>query len=80
MAKQVKKIETNESCEKAFENTKLLLKRDTMFMYPTFSKNFVPHMDAINVPLWAIILQNGRPPKIKISKIAICCNRKRIAK
>ena len=47
--------------QKAFEDIKRILSRETLLAYPDFSKPFIIHTDASNTQLGAVISQDGKP-------------------
>ena len=48
-------------CQKAFEDMKRLIAKETLLTYPNFKKPFEIHTDASKVQLGACISQEGRP-------------------
>ena len=50
-----------EQCQKAFEDMKKLIAKETFLTYPNFNKIFEIRIDASKVQLGACILQEGRP-------------------
>jgi RNase H-like domain found in reverse transcriptase/Reverse transcriptase (RNA-dependent DNA polymerase) len=50
-----------EQCQKAFEDMKMLIAKETLLIYPNFNIMFEIHTDASKVQLGACISQEGRP-------------------
>jgi RNase H-like domain found in reverse transcriptase len=50
-----------EQCQKAFEDMKKLIAKETFLTYPNFNKAFEIRIDASKVQLGACILPEGRP-------------------
>ena len=50
-----------EEHQKAFEHMKKSISRETLLVYPNFSKPFVIHTDASKVQLGAVISQDNKP-------------------
>ena len=50
-----------EEHHKAFEHMMKSISRETLLVYPNFSKPFVIHIDASKVYLGAVISQNNKP-------------------
>ena len=50
-----------EEHQKAFSHMKKYISRETLLVYPDFSKPFVIHMDASKIQLGAIISQDYKP-------------------
>ena len=59
-SKNVKFIWT-EVEQKAFDDIKRILSRETLLAYPQFDKPFVIHTDSSNYQLGAVISQEGKP-------------------
>ena len=55
------KWDWTEQCQKAFEDMKKLIAKETLLTYPNFNKTFEIHTDASKVQLGACISQEGRP-------------------
>jgi hypothetical protein len=55
------KWDWTEQCQKAFEDMKRLIAKETLLTYPNFNKTFEIHTDASKVQLGACISQEGRP-------------------
>jgi RNase H-like domain found in reverse transcriptase len=55
------KWDWTEQCQKAFEDMKKLIAKETLRTYPNFNKMFEIHTDASKIQLGACILQEGRP-------------------
>jgi len=55
------KWDWTEQCQKAFEDIKKLIAKETLLTYPNFNKMFEIHTDASKVQLGACISQEGRP-------------------
>ena len=47
--------------QNAFEHMKKSISRETLLVYPNFSKPFVIHTDASKVQLGAVISQDNKP-------------------
>jgi RNase H-like domain found in reverse transcriptase len=50
-----------EQCQKAFEDMKKLIPKETLLTYPNFNETFEIHTDASKVQLEACISQEGEP-------------------
>ena len=55
------KFKWTEVEQKAFEDIKRILSRETLLAYPDFNKPFVIHTDASKTQLGAVISQEGKP-------------------
>jgi RNase H-like domain found in reverse transcriptase len=55
------KWDWTEQCQKAFEDMKKLIAKETLLTYPNFNKKFEIHTDASKVQLGACISREGRP-------------------
>ena len=55
------KIKWTEELERAFQDLKKLVAKDTMLNYPDWSKPFEVHTDASDFQLGAVISQNNKP-------------------
>ena len=55
------KWDWTEQCQKAFEDMKKLIAKETLLTYPNFNKMFELHTDTCKVQLGAGISQEGRP-------------------
>ena len=58
-----------EEHQKAFEHMKKSISRETLLVYPNFSKPFVIHMDASKVQLGAVISQDNNPIGFQINPV-----------
>ena len=47
--------------QKAFNDMKKILSKETLLLYPDFNKPFEIHTDASNTQLGAVVSQNGKP-------------------
>jgi len=50
-----------DECQKAFEEAKRMISRETILAYADFSKTFHIHTDASDYQLGGVIMQDGRP-------------------
>jgi len=50
-----------DECQKAFENMKILIAKETLLTYPDFNKEFEIHTDASKLQLGVCISQAGKP-------------------
>ena len=50
-------IKWTTACTKSFQQINSLISKETIFAYPGFSKTFMIHIDALNVQLGAVIMQ-----------------------
>jgi RNase H-like domain found in reverse transcriptase len=55
------KWDWTEQCQKAFEDVKKLIEKETLLTYPNFNNTFEIHTDASKVQLGACISQEGQP-------------------
>ena len=51
----------SKECQKAFDNMKSLVSRETLLMYPWFDQPFIIQTDSSQFQLGSVILQNGKP-------------------
>ena len=61
--------------QKAFEQIKLVLSKETLLRYPNFSKEFEIHTDASQTQLGAVISQDGKPIAFYSRKLTDCQTR-----
>ena len=62
-------------CQKAFEDMKSLIEKETLLTYPNFKKPFEIHKDASKVQLGACISQEGKPVAFYSRKLNQAHNR-----
>ena len=55
------KFEWTEKEQKAFEDAKRMIQKETMLAYPKFGKTFHVCADASDTQLGGVIMQNGKP-------------------
>lgn len=59
--KKLKPIKWTPQCEKAFQEIKAVVAKETLLAFPNFKEKFVIHTDASDTQLGAVISQEGRP-------------------
>ena len=55
------KFESTEKEQKAFEDAKRMIQKETMLAYPKFGETFHVYADASDTQLGGVIMQNGKP-------------------
>ena len=64
-----RKFEWTSKMEGGFQNIKSLLSKDTLLVYPLYSREFVVYTDSSSYQLGGVMLQERRPIAIFLHKL-----------